>query len=250
VLWSLTDKASWQLEYADDTTGVNAVPLSIANAVITYTLSNRRFTFTLNEPIDSAFLPGGKYVIATLLTPSNVRDLVGNQCTTVSKLYTTAVVKETTRPLISAVALFNGNGTIENGDSIRLTFSEHIAPASIHPGLVKGGSVTIDSPVTGQVTWPAGSKTITIANICYFTIIKPVIFANERVNTSRTTLSLDATGKILTVTLDDGVTSEIVSAFTAATAVTVPTALTTVTDLVGNLLNTSTSGVIPAGQKF
>ena len=228
----------------------NAVQLPLENAVITYTLSNRRLTFSLNEPIDDAFLPGGKYVIATILAPANFRDLVGNQCTTVSRTFTTAVVKETTRPLISAVALFNGNGTIENGDSIRLTFSEHIAPASIHPGLLKGGSVTIDSPVTGQVTWPVGSKTITIANICYFTIIKPVNFANARSDTSRTTLSLDSTGKILTVTLDDGVTSETVSQFTASTAVTVPTALTPVTDLVGNLLNTSTTKIIPAGQKF
>lgn len=249
VLWPLNDRASWRLEYADDTTGVNAVPLSLANASIVYTLSTKRMAFTLNEALDDAFLPGGKYVIVTLLTPSNIRDLVGNQCTTVYRS-SALVSKETTRPLISAVALLNGNGTIENGDSIRLTFSEHIAPASIHPGLIKGGSVTVDSPVTGQVTWPAGSKTITIANICYFTIIKPANFANARVDTSRTTLSLDATGKILTVTLDDGVTSEAVSAYTATTAVTVPTALTTVTDLVGNLLNTSTAKVIGIGQKF
>ena len=248
LLWPLTDKASWQLEYADDTTGVNAVPLSIENAFITYNLPYKRLTFALNEPIDNAFLPGGKYVIATLLTPSNVRDLVGNQCSTVSKLYTTAVVKEATRPLISAVALQNADGIIADGDSIKLTFNEQIAPASIHPGLVKGGSVTIDSPVTGQVSWPAGSKTITIANICSFTIIKPANFVNARANTSRTTLSLDATGKILTVTLDDGVSSETVSAYTATTAITAST--TTVTDLVGNKLNTSTAKVIAIGQKF
>jgi hypothetical protein len=108
--------------------------------------------------------------------------------------------------------------------------------------------VTIDSPVTGQVTWPVGSKTITVANICSFTIIKPVNFVNARLNTSRTTLSLDATGKILTITLDDGITSETVSQFTTSTAITAFT--TTVTDLAGNFLYTSTVKVIPTGQKF
>lgn len=248
-LWPLTDKTLWTLEISDNASGLNSVPVALDNAVLSYVTASRYLQITLNEAIDGAFLPGGKYVKATLVDPSRARDLVGNQCATVSK-YSAAVTKETTRPLISAVALLNGDGNIGDGDAVRLTFSEPVAPASIHPDLSRGGSVTISGDVTGQLTWQAGTKIITIANICYFTIVKPVNFANARASSSQTSLSLDGTGKILTVTMLDGVTTETVSAFASSTAITVPTASTTVTDLVGNLLNTSTTKVIPAGQKF
>jgi len=245
--WPILDRASWQLEYADDSIGTNIQPLPITNAVLSFVPASKKVMFTLNEQTDNSFIPASKFIKATILVPGNVRDLVGNQCTTVSKI-SAAITKETTRPLIFSMTLGGGDGQINNGDSMVITFTEPINPASINAGLAKGGSVTINSAVTGQVTWPTTSKIITVSGICSFSVNKTVNFTTARLNTSQTTLALDAAGKTLTVTLDDGVTPEAVLAYTALQSISASTG--TVKDLVGNFLNSTATYKIAIGQRF
>ncbi|HNY11143.1 MAG TPA: hypothetical protein PKK26_06085, partial [Candidatus Wallbacteria bacterium] len=242
----LFDKATWNLEYADNSSGSNLTSINLTNAVFSYSQSAKKITVTLDESIDKAFIPSSKFIKATVIKPANVNDLVGNQNTTINK-YTSAAVS-TIRPFISSITFGDGNGQINNGDSIVITFAgDEINPATINAGLIKGGSVSISAAGTGQVTWPAASKTITVSGICSFPITKATNFVYARSNISSTTLALDPTGKILTITLDNGVTSETVLANTTAQNITAIT--TTVKDFIGGVLTTTTNK-IAIGQKF
>jgi len=101
-------------------------------------------------------------------------------------------------PRITAIKTSNGGKkeNIDKNDSIVITFSEAIKPASINSSLTAGGSVTdVLSSMVGGVSITSYGQ-LTIKNIASFAV---GTVGDSRNFTSK--IGLDSTSKILTVTL-------------------------------------------------
>lgn len=178
--------------------------------------------------VDASSLSDGPVNITATET-----DVLGNP-----SLASTAVnvTKDTVAPTISSITLANASGgtagTIENGDTIAITFSEPIDPTSIAPGLTDGSSVTVGAPgSTGQPSVadePIGGAVVTVNNIAYFSVgasASRQFYTND-------TAALSSDGKTLTITLGGGSAAAITSPSDGA----ITTSSNYVTDLAGNLL--------------
>ena len=101
-------------------------------------------------------------------------------------------------PYITAIKISNegSKGVIDNGDTIKLTFSKSIDPKSINAGLTAGGSVTgIASSQIGGVN-VSSSGSVNISGIVAFdagTVTNSGNFISK--------LALDSSGMTLTITL-------------------------------------------------
>lgn len=154
---------------------------------------------------------------------------------------------DATDPAISTVAIANvlTAASIAAGDTITITFNEVIDPSTINASLVPGGTVTgVAGASTGGVITAipggagGGDDTITVTNILTLTLTD----AGGATTFAGNTLALDATGKILTVTVGTG-TAQVVD----RTAIAGAGINTTVADVSGNNLAT-TAPTIAAGN--
>lgn len=104
-------------------------------------------------------------------------------------------------PYITSIKIYNNgdDNYIDSGDQIQITFSEEIKGGSINTGLNSDGTVNgSQSSKTGGVTLTKGGI-MTVINIASFYVGKVGASGSFNVN-----LSLNSTGRILTITLADG----------------------------------------------
>jgi len=104
-------------------------------------------------------------------------------------------------PNIIALKVADGGdeGVIDTKDTITITFDKEIDPESINDELDKGDMVTgVDADETGGVSVSSSGK-VTIKNIAYFDMGSVDDSGDFEVK-----LSLNSTGKILTITLTSG----------------------------------------------
>jgi hypothetical protein len=97
------------IDISDNAGNTNEYDLDLSNATIVWTGLNIA-TITLNELIDGAYIPNGKYVGVTLV---GVTDLVGNLVNEITEIYSAAITGDVTAPtIIDDWALNMNSGTI------------------------------------------------------------------------------------------------------------------------------------------
>jgi len=143
-------------------------------------------------------------------------------------------------PRVASIAVSDGgnNGYIDAGDSLAITFSKAIDPTSVNSDLRKSGSVSgVSYSQTGGLAVSSAGK-VTIRNIAYFDMGSVSGSANF---TSR--ISLNSTGKVLTVTISSGsdvtITSESFGSVTQTGG--------TVEDADGNVMDSDSNLNAPTG---
>ncbi|MDD5643966.1 MAG: Ig-like domain-containing protein [bacterium] len=143
--------SNWLIQYDDNSVPGDETTFVTANAQIALDSTGKIVTVTLNEGVDGAYIPDGKYVRVT--PNSNIRDLIGNSG--IQAKYTSSpVAAETIPPLFSVTAQSVHSG----GDTITLTFDEPMNTASI-----TGGCVTLNVAYTDN-TLGDGRVDITVDN--------------------------------------------------------------------------------------
>gem|GEM_PF-1943814 len=182
------------LDYSDDAGNTNAADITVANATVAWT-GQTLATITLNEGTDSAYIPNGKFIGVTL---GSVTDLAGTAVAG-TEIYSAAVAKESTQPTITSVV---GNSVNAGGDTVVITSNEVLASTAATIG---NWTIQYDDNGAGL-----NIQTVTLANA---------------------SATIDATKKIVTITLDEITDGASIpsSKYVKAT----PHA-TNVTDLVGN----------------
>ena len=146
----------------------------------------------------------------------------------------------TVPPYIAAINVTNGgdDGYIDDGDAITITFSEPINPKSVNNGLDDGNYViNVLSTQTGGVTVSSGGE-VTVNGIADF-------YMGSVANSTGFTvqLALDATGKVLTVTIADGESAQITNeAFGSVYQIG-----NTIKDTSGNKMVSQTAVLLPTG---
>jgi len=160
------------LDYSDDAGNTNAANIVVTNATVAWT-GNTVATITLDEETDLAYIPDSKYIGVTL---SSVTDLVGN-AEAGSEVYTAAgISKETTAPTFTVA----GTSITNAGDTIVLTFNEAVDQTTLTQADVRAGTV-----LALDYSDDAGNTN------------------QADITATNATASWDATGKILTITLDE-----------------------------------------------
>jgi hypothetical protein len=96
------------IDISDDAGNTAEYDLDLSNATIAWTGLDTA-VITLNELIDGAYLPNGKYVGVTLV---GVTDLVGNLVNETTEIYSAAITGDVTAPTIDDWALNMNSGTI------------------------------------------------------------------------------------------------------------------------------------------
>ncbi|MDX9893170.1 MAG: hypothetical protein RB292_02035 [Patescibacteria group bacterium] len=143
-------------------------------------------------------------------------------------------------PYITAMAVANGGqtGYIDVGDTIIVNFNESVDPTSINSGLTKGGSVSnVTASQTGGIKLASSGK-VTVTNIAEFDM-----GSVDYSETFTVKLTLDSTGKILTITLTGGSDVEITEEdFSGARQIG-----GTVEDVDGNAMDDDSSITDPTG---
>ena len=143
-------------------------------------------------------------------------------------------------PAITAIKISDGGSKdiLGKNDSITITFSQAIKPATVNSGLTAGGTVTdIPFSMNGGVSI-SGYGLLTVKNIASF---NTGTVGDSRNFTSK--IALDKTGKILTVTLTKGDNVEIEDeAFGVATQVGGKIA-----GLTGELITDNSNAPTPTG---
>ncbi|MFA5163105.1 MAG: Ig-like domain-containing protein [Patescibacteria group bacterium] len=105
------------LDYSDDAGNTNQANIPLTNATVSWNAAKLVATITLNEATDSAYIPDGKFLGATL---SGVTDIYGI-AEAGSEVYSGAgIAKEATVPTIVVTA----NSVNAGGDTITITSDE------------------------------------------------------------------------------------------------------------------------------
>ena len=146
-------------------------------------------------------------------------DLAGN----VSATATASSTKDTVAPTLSAVSSTNGNGLMENGDTLVLSFSEPLDPASLPA-----------SPVTVTQSRNGNSTSLAIAGLLSGAL--PIDNGYQTKNTITTatgTVTLSSDKKTVTVILSNLSTNGPIGP-TAGTASVSLSAATALRDVAGN----------------
>ncbi|MBU2542898.1 Ig-like domain-containing protein, partial [Patescibacteria group bacterium] len=142
---------------------------------------------------------------------------------------------DTTAPTISSFVLANVStaDAVSSTDTITITFSEVIDPTSIAATLVPGGSVSgVLASATGGLTCAGAATTTAVMTLTGITTFDLGTAIADEVSFT-TNLALDATGKILTVTLATGTGRVITGQANVA-----GTTIATVTDANGTAMGT------------
>ncbi|MCK9555386.1 Ig-like domain-containing protein [bacterium] len=126
------------IEYCDDALGANTVVITAANATVYWT-GNLIATVTLDESVDGAYIPDGKYVRVTPNADS-VKDLAGNSVENTPVYTANAISKEAIAPSIASVV---GTSIHAGGDTIVVTFSEPMDTSTLTDGNV-ASNIEID----------------------------------------------------------------------------------------------------------
>ena len=144
-------------------------------------------------------------------------------------------------PYISSISVYDSGDEnyVDPGDSIEITFSESIDPGSINGDLQNG------SYVTGVPSTNIGGVSISVASL--LSINKILTFNVGSVRKAGdfiSKLSLDPTGKILTIKITSGPDIEITTQNFNSTAQVGGT----VADINGNQIQSTTNITSPAGN--
>lgn len=116
-----------EIDYSDNAGGLNQMDIPLANATVSWDSTKRIATITLNELLDAAYIPHGKYIGVTPVSGA-VKDLSGNAAAVI-EIYTSGPVsKENTPPVISAIA--PASSTKVNSTRVSYTLSEVAAAGS------------------------------------------------------------------------------------------------------------------------
>ena len=160
------------IDYSDDQGNLNSTDISLTNATVVWSNGDQTATITLDEATDEAYIPNNKYIGVAPIGGA-VTDLAGNSVTD-TEIYTSSVVpRESTAPTIS-VAATSVHGA---GDTITITSDEVLYNA----GATSIGNWTVEYDDDDA----AGGETVIV--------------------TTNASVELDATGKIATITLNEGV---------------------------------------------
>lgn len=183
------------------TTGITSITdsiggaLSLANDTGSWNAPNTIYTITLNEETDRSFIRNGATL--TVVLADTVTDAQGNSVSTTG-VTSAAIAKEAVAPIITNVT---GTSVNAGGDTIAITSNEVFATNAT---TATNWTIQYDDNGAGL-----NIQTVTLANA---------------------TAALNATGKILTITLDE-VTD---AAYIPSSKYVKATPGASVTDLVGN----------------
>ncbi|MDP2630749.1 MAG: S8 family serine peptidase, partial [Candidatus Uhrbacteria bacterium] len=154
--------------------------------------------------------------LGTADTPNNTNDVLWTDGTTAQDWVNQSVAElvggtqissmsgllDTARPAISSI-VFSDSATsnvLAAGDTISITFSEMMDPADIAPTLIPGGAaVTVAEGGIGDVSLEATTGKVTVKGIAVTDIDSGVAPVNTTYTSS---ISLDATGTVLTIVLN------------------------------------------------
>ena len=138
------------LDYSDDPGNTNEQNITLVNATVAWTVSDTVATITLNEPIDSVYIPHLKFIGVTPAA-STIKDLANNAAAS-SEIYSSAVTAETNSPTITVTAESINNGN----DIITITSNEVLVAAA---GTITNWTIEYDDDASA-----GGETAITATN--------------------------------------------------------------------------------------
>jgi len=181
-----------------DQSGQFAVRLSLNSSgkVLTITIIGGNYVEVEDEDFEKIQQIGGTITDASGNIMKNDSDI-----DTPNGTFGGTNVNDGIEPYITNITAYNygENGYIDEGDEIKVTFSEKIDPDSINKDLIRGGSVDgVEADETGGVII-SNAGILTISDIASFYVGD--IDSGEHFDVS---LSLNSDGNELTITLADG----------------------------------------------
>ncbi|MBN2842569.1 MAG: hypothetical protein JXM68_05730, partial [Sedimentisphaerales bacterium] len=137
-----------ELDYSDNAGGSNQADIVIANATVSWNSAKKIATITLNELIDRAYIPDGKYIGVTPIF-AKIKDLAGNAAAPTEIYTSAAVAKETFAPVIAGTAPAISSKV--NHTRVTYTLSEICASGTI-TWTRTGGATDAGSPHAKALT--------------------------------------------------------------------------------------------------
>jgi hypothetical protein len=122
------------LDYSNNAGNTGEANIVTTNATAVWSVSDTVLTITLNEAIDNAYIPGGKYIGAT--SDGTILDAYGAVQAT-AEVYSAAITAETDVPTVAVTA----TSVDAAGDTIVLTFNEMMDTTSLTQADVRAGTV-------------------------------------------------------------------------------------------------------------